>query len=589
MYSIRLVCLSLLGALAFYATSGFATPLPSEDDLVQDRSLVEELTVDDFARLRAKDISHREMVGILLAYARAADTPAARFLLIRTAFRQQVLACLDASSALPDVEKFFASIREEDGPIFAYEIARFALSELRKLVDRKVEGARTFMKTLVDIERKVKNLRHLETQIAQMPDDAALRTQFGFACLALDDWTEALRAFARNDDPQGEIARFELDYPQTGVTRLTSGDVADFWWTQAEDLQTSEALRLPYRLHAAAWYRTALTNGVFRGLKKALVEKKIMEADRLAESAASPVPSAASTRPPEELSPIRVPLLRDIEFLLVGCPPGTFTMGNPRRAQFAAEKVHSVTITRPFWIAKYKTTREQFKLYQKFTLSDVDKAIGGFKAPIRTTYKDALGFCDYLTKKYRSKLPTGYVFRLPTEAEWEYALYGADLPVDDPYVKWREHADEIMVGTPDWEKAAEAHRQNISTFPLAQQPLLPVGLKRPNFRGIYDLLGNGREYTLDTVNWARAMGETALWTLKTQDQRALLYEDFETDPLRCFDGTFQGVVMRGVASNSTGHPFAKYVSRTALEMNGCFRIVAGPDLMRERGHMKGRK
>src|SRR5262245_56007815 len=112
---------------------------------------------------------------------------------------------------------------------------------------------------------------------------------------------------------------------------------------------------------------------------------------------------------------------------LCWCPPGTFLMGSPpkepdRRADEAQVKV---TLTKGFWTAKYETTQGQWervvgKLPGKATAElpeDDDMPVGD------VNFAQAEAFCAKLTELGRKDgtLPKDWEFRLPTEAQWEYA------------------------------------------------------------------------------------------------------------------------------------------------------------------------
>ena len=83
-----------------------------------------------------------------------------------------------------------------------------------------------------------------------------------------------------------------------------------------------------------------------------------------------------------------------------------------------SEKLHLVTITKPFYIGKYEVTQSQ---YSALMGKNPSNFIGANNPVEMVSYEDAKAFCDKLNTKYLSLLPKGYKFDLPTEAQWEYA------------------------------------------------------------------------------------------------------------------------------------------------------------------------
>ncbi len=112
---------------------------------------------------------------------------------------------------------------------------------------------------------------------------------------------------------------------------------------------------------------------------------------------------------------------------LCWCPPGKFTMGSPRSEpeRRPGEDQVEVTLTKGFWTAKYETTqglwkRVAEKLPGEFTKElpeDDDLPVGN------VNFAEAEGFCKKLTELGHKSgdLPREWEFRLPTEAQWEYA------------------------------------------------------------------------------------------------------------------------------------------------------------------------
>jgi formylglycine-generating enzyme required for sulfatase activity len=138
-----------------------------------------------------------------------------------------------------------------------------------------------------------------------------------------------------------------------------------------------------------------------------------------------------------------------------------------------------VTITRDFWIGKYEVTQGEFMAVLGQNPSHFT---GNSNRPVeKITFFDASNYCATLTLRERKarRLPAGYEYRLPTEAEWEYAgragstnlfAFGDDASIADQYAWTAENCD------------AGTH---------------PVGLKRPNAWGLYDVHGNVWEWCSD--------------------------------------------------------------------------------------------
>ena len=150
---------------------------------------------------------------------------------------------------------------------------------------------------------------------------------------------------------------------------------------------------------------------------------------------------------------------------LIWCPPGGYVRGGGGEA-------HQVILTKGFYLGKYEVTQEQ---YEKVMGKNPSQFIGD-KLPVeQVSWNDAVEFCDELNKKER--IPRGWEFALPTEAQWEYACRAGTTT---PY-SW---GDNI---TP---QLANYNESGINKT-------VEVGSYKANPWGFFDMHDNVREWTAD--------------------------------------------------------------------------------------------
>ena len=96
-------------------------------------------------------------------------------------------------------------------------------------------------------------------------------------------------------------------------------------------------------------------------------------------------------------------------------------LGEPERRPDEAQV--EVTLSRGFWIGKYEVTQGQWKRISGAFLGEMNKGEGDDFPMYWVNYAEAEGFCQKLTERAQStgELPKDWEFRLPTEAQWEYA------------------------------------------------------------------------------------------------------------------------------------------------------------------------
>ncbi len=195
------------------------------------------------------------------------------------------------------------------------------------------------------------------------------------------------------------------------------------------------------------------------------------------ETPARPVSTGPDT-PAEARGNQKSHVVADLKLELLWVAPGTFTMGSPPdeplRNKVEGPRME-VTFRHGFWLGRTEVTQGQYQAVMGENPSTFGSL--GPEAPAeRVSWIDAMKFCDTLSARERAagRLPAGYVFTLPTEAEWEYAC--------------RAGTTGAHAGEPD------ALGWNVGN---SQATTHPVGAKRPNAWGFHDMSGNVLEWCYD--------------------------------------------------------------------------------------------
>ena len=174
------------------------------------------------------------------------------------------------------------------------------------------------------------------------------------------------------------------------------------------------------------------------------------------------------------------------------CPPGSFTMG--RLGEPIAEPPHPVDIRKGFWLAETPVTRAQFAALRD-TAAPAD---GDAELPATgVTWGDAMDFCRELTRREAAarRLPEGLEYRLPSEAEWEFACRAGTTA-------------DLYTGTPLDPSAADGLDALAWHGGNSGGAIHPVRRKRPNGLGLHDMLGNIWEWCLDDYALFDAAAQT---------------------------------------------------------------------------------
>jgi formylglycine-generating enzyme required for sulfatase activity len=163
-----------------------------------------------------------------------------------------------------------------------------------------------------------------------------------------------------------------------------------------------------------------------------------------------------------------VPVFNTTEIAMVSIPAGSFEMGS-KNGESDEKPVHTVTISKPFEMGKYEVTQGQWKAVTGKNPSEYKKC--GDNCPVENvSWDDVQAFIKKLNGL------TGKQYRLPTEAEWEYACRGGGTG------KYCGGDDPGSVGWYDGNSGNKTHQ---------------VGQKKANGYGLFDMSGNVDEWVQD--------------------------------------------------------------------------------------------
>jgi formylglycine-generating enzyme required for sulfatase activity len=221
------------------------------------------------------------------------------------------------------------------------------------------------------------------------------------------------------------------------------------------------------------------------------------DSTHLGQTAEQPQPEQPEPEQPEPEQPDPVPadlpvielpsFTNTLDMTFKEIPAGTFTMGSPEGEEDREddETQHKVTITKAFYMQTTEVTQGQWKEVMGTEPWKGKQYVkeGPDYPPVYVSWDDAVAYCKKLSEK------EGKTYRLPTEAEWEYACRAGTQTA------WSFGDDEKELGDYAW------YDENADD--IGEEYAHQVELKKANSFGLYDMHGNVCEWCLDDATVAR--------------------------------------------------------------------------------------
>lgn len=295
-------------------------------------------------------------------------------------------------------------------------------------------------------------------------------------------WPEYASAPAPADhDADGMPDEWETAHGLNPKLADNNGDADGDGYTNLEeflnatDPQKADALPDPAEHEAALHAVAALNAQMLPQIQAAAKKEKRVEAERKPQEIAVKV----SPAPGGEVKRVEVAIASAPAMPMVLIPAGTFMMGSPPTELFREddETLHRVTITKAYYLGVYHVSREQFAAGMNQTARSVKDG----NLPVTAPWNEATWFCRNLSHA------TGRKFRLPTEAEWEYACRaGTTTPFSTGETISTDRANY------NGDRVYGPGKKGIY-----RDQLTPAGIFPPNPWGVCDLHGNFFQWCSD--------------------------------------------------------------------------------------------
>ena len=192
-----------------------------------------------------------------------------------------------------------------------------------------------------------------------------------------------------------------------------------------------------------------------------------------------------------------------MEFVWI--PKGCYTMGSPtsESGRDSDEPQHEACVG-GYWLGKYEVTNAQYKMFKSSHDSgnyEGNSLNGDTQPVVSVSWHDATAYAEWLSQK------SGKTFRLPTEAEWEYAARAGTRTARYPGDKDSQLCRHANIADRTSKVAFSGFTWAYDGCNDGYKVSAPVGRFAPNAYGLHDMLGNVWEWTASPYDLAYAGGE----------------------------------------------------------------------------------